>query len=68
MQTLFSTLIKTIIVAPYLFNVKTLIGRQIGMIRGFTGLYITQYSSIAEKEYTYFMGHARRAMGIDLAL
>ncbi|MFH1101813.1 MAG: hypothetical protein V1726_07240 [Methanobacteriota archaeon] len=59
---------KTIIVDPYPFNVKTLMGRQIGMMRGFTGLYITQYSSIAEKEYTYFIGHARRATGMDLAL
>ena len=59
---------KTIIVDPYPFGIKTLTGRQFGMMRGFTGIYITQHSNVASKDYTYFMGHARNAIGYDLSL
>jgi len=58
----------TTIIDPYPFNVKTLTGRQIGMMRGFTGLYITQYSTIAHKDFTYFMGYAKGVMGYDLSI
>jgi hypothetical protein len=59
---------QTIILDPNPFNIKTLTGRQIGMMRGFTGFYIVQHSTIADKEYTFFIGHARAIRGVDLAL
>jgi len=58
----------TMIVDPYPFNVKTLTSRQFGMMRGFTGLYITQYSTTAHKDFTYFIGSAKNAMGYDLSI
>ncbi len=58
----------TIIVDPYPFNVKTLTSRQCGMMRGFTGLYITQYSTTAHKDFTYFIGSAKNAMGFDFSI
>ena len=58
----------TIIVDPYPFSVKTLVGRQVGVMRGFNGFYITQLSTIANKQFTYFMGYARNAIGYDLPL
>ena len=58
----------TMIVDPSPFNVKTLTSRQCGIMRGFTGLYITQYSTTAHKDFTFFIGSAKNAMGFDLSL
>jgi len=57
----------TSIMDPYPFSIKTMTGRQVGLLRGFTGVYITQHSNMANKDYTYFMGHARCVLGYDFS-
>ena len=59
---------RTIIVDPYPFNIKTLGGRQIGLMRNFAGIYIYRHSTIFDKSYTFFIGYAAGIMGFDLSI
>jgi hypothetical protein len=48
------------------FTKKHLGGRQIGVMKGFRGIYIDFKSKITDKTYLFFMGNAERANGIEL--
>ncbi len=59
---------RTIILKPFRFNVKNLVGNQFGFMSKFTGIYIHISRTIPEKSYTFFMGTAKNAMGINFML
>jgi hypothetical protein len=59
---------RTIIIDPYPFSIKTLTGRQIGLMANFIGLYIHRSGPIADKAITFFFGYAKTIRGFDLSL
>ena len=58
---------RTIIIDPYPFSIRTLTGRQIGMMTGFVGVYIHRYSSFSNNAQTFFLGYAGTVRGFDLS-
>ena len=58
---------RTIIIDPYPFSIKTLTGRQIGLMTNFIGLYIHRSGNIADKAITFFVGYAKTIRGFDLS-
>lgn len=57
----------TLIIDPYPFNLKTIKGRQIGLMTNFVGLYIYRHSSITEHSYTFFFGKTSTIRGFDFS-
>ena len=58
---------RTLIIDPYPFQIKTLSGRQIGMMVNFAGVYVYRHSTITDKSYTFFLGYANYIGGFDLS-
>jgi hypothetical protein len=58
---------RTIIIDPYPFSIKTLTGRQIGLMANFIGLYIHRSGPIADKAITFVVGYAKTIRGFDLS-
>ena len=58
---------RTIIIDPYPFSIKTLTGRQIGLMANFIGLYIHRSGGISDKAMTFFIGYAQTIRGFDLS-
>ena len=56
---------KTFILRPFKLDNKVLTGTQFGFMRKFTGIYIHISRTIPEKSYTFFMGTAKNAFGLD---
>jgi len=59
---------RTVIIDLYPFHIKTLSGRQVGMMINFAGLYIYRHSTIPPKSYTFFMGKTAAVRGFDLSI
>jgi hypothetical protein len=57
---------RTVIIDRHPFNIKRLSGTQVGLMKGFTGVYFDIESERTGKTYTFFMGRAVRAFGIEL--
>ncbi len=58
---------RTIIIDPYPFSIRTLTGRQIGIMTNFVGVYIHRYSSFTNNAQTFFFGYAGTVRGFDLS-
>jgi hypothetical protein len=58
---------RTIILDPHPFSIKTLTGRQIGLMANFIGLYIHRSGNIGDKAITFFFGYANTIRGLDLS-
>jgi hypothetical protein len=58
---------RTIIIDPYPFSVRSLTGRQIGIMTNFIGLYIHLSGSISDKAKTFFFGYTGIVRGFDLS-
>jgi hypothetical protein len=58
---------RTIILDPHPFSIKTLTGRQIGLMANFIGLYIHRSGTIGDKAITFFIGYANTIRGFDLS-
>jgi hypothetical protein len=56
----------TVILKPFALDYMILKGGQIGMMTRFLGFHITSCTKLPCKSYTFFMGTAKRAIGIDL--
>jgi len=59
---------KTLVFKPSPFNIELLHGRQIGIMTHFFGIYIFVSQPIPQKCWTFFMGSARRVVGLDFTL
>ena len=59
---------KTLVFKPSPFNIEFLHGRQIGMMNHFFGIYIFVSQPTPQKCWTFFMGSARRVVGVDFTL
>ena len=57
---------RTIILKPLALKMKVLKGSQFGMMTRFTGAYIYVARKFPQKSYTFFMGIARHASGIQM--
>jgi len=57
---------RTIILKPLALKMKVLKGSQFGMMTRFTGAYIYIARKFPQKSYTFFMGIARHASGIQM--
>ena len=57
---------KTIILQPLKLNMKVLRGAQVGLMTGFTGLYLSISRGFLKESYTMFMGIARHINGLQL--
>jgi hypothetical protein len=58
---------RTIIFDLYPFSIRTLTGRQIGLMTDFIGLYIHRSGPIGDKAITFFFGYAQTIRGFDLS-
>ena len=58
---------RTLIIQPLKFKIKLLRGTQFGFMNKFTGIYLNIKRSLPEKSYTFFMGMARTARGMDFS-
>jgi hypothetical protein len=58
---------RTIIFDLYPFSIRTLTGRQVGLMTDFIGLYIHRSGTIGDKAITFFFGYAQTIRGIDLS-
>jgi hypothetical protein len=58
---------RTMILDLYPFSIKTLTGRQIGIMADFIGIYIHRSGNIADKALTFFFGYANTIRGLDLS-
>jgi hypothetical protein len=58
---------RTVIVDLLPFNVETLTGRQIGIMRRFFGIYIYRYNAITDESCTFIFGHAAKIRGLELS-
>lgn len=56
---------RTLILKPFKLDSDILTGTQFGFMRKFTGIYIHISRTIPEKSYTFFMGTAKNAIGLD---
>ena len=59
---------RTVIIDLYPFSVKSLTGRQVGVMRNFGGLYIHRQSTLWDKSWTVMMGRANTVRGFDLSV
>ena len=57
---------KTVIVQPFSLKLDVLRGKQFGLMRGFTGIYINIYRGFGRLGHTYFIGMAKNARGFDI--
>lgn len=57
---------KTVMVDPYPFQMKVLNGWQLGMMRGFSGVYVYMPDTTSGRYNTFFVGFAAHARGMDL--
>ena len=57
---------RTIIITPLAFKMKILKGRQFGFMRNFFGIYLFIARKLPEKSYTFFIGTAQKARGIEV--
>ena len=57
---------KTVIVRWLPFHVKTLTGVQLGFMTNFFGIYIYIAKPLPKKSFTFFMGFARHATGVEV--
>jgi hypothetical protein len=58
---------RTIIVKPLALSLKILRGRQIGIMTGFFGVYLSVSRGFLSNSYTFFMGTAKHINGIDFS-
>jgi len=58
---------RTIIFDLYPFSIRTLTGRQVGLMTDFIGLYIHRSGTITDKAITFFFGYAHTIRGFDLS-
>jgi hypothetical protein len=58
---------KTIIVKPITLSLKTLTGRQIGIMTGFFGIYLSVSRGFLSSSYKFFIGTAKHINGFDLS-
>lgn len=59
----------TLIIRPLALMSSELIrGRQFGVMTGFTGFYINIVRAFPEQSYTFFIGMARHANGVELSV
>jgi hypothetical protein len=59
---------RTVIIDLYPFSVKSLTGRQIGVMRNFAGLYVHRQSTLWDKSWTVMAGRAATVRGFDLSV
>jgi hypothetical protein len=57
---------RTIILKPLALKLRILKGSQFGMVSRFTGMFIYVARKFPQKSYTFFMGMAKRANGIQM--
>jgi hypothetical protein len=57
---------RTIILKPLALKMRVLKGSQFGVMTRFTGLYMYTARKFPQKSYTFFMGIARRANGLQM--
>lgn len=57
---------RTVIIRWLPFHVKTLTGVQMGFMTNFLGIYIYIAKPLPKKSFTFFMGFARHAAGIEI--
>ncbi len=57
---------RTIILKPLALKMRVLKGSQFGVMTRFTGMFIYSARKFPQKSYTFFMGIARRASGIQM--
>ncbi len=55
----------TFVFTPFKLNTRFYHGRQIGVLRGFRGIYLYFAKSFPEKSTTFFMGRAKSVKGIQ---
>ncbi len=58
---------RTIILDLYPFSIRTLTGRQVGLMTDFIGLYIHRSGAIGDKAITFLFGYAKTIRGFDLS-
>jgi hypothetical protein len=58
---------RTIIVKPLALSLKILRGRQVGIMTGFFGIYLSVSRGFLSNSYTFFMGTARHINGFDFS-
>jgi len=58
---------KTIIVKPITLSLKILTGRQVGIMTGFFGIYLSVSRGFLSNNYKFFMGTAKHINGFDLS-
>jgi hypothetical protein len=56
---------RTIIVKPLALSMKILRGRQVGIMTGFLGMYLSVSRGFLSNSYTFFIGRARHINGFD---
>ena len=57
---------RTLILKPLALKMKILKGSQVGMMTRFTGAYIYVARKFPQKSYTFFMGLAKQASGLQM--
>ncbi|KYK31925.1 MAG: hypothetical protein AYK22_07650 [Thermoplasmatales archaeon SG8-52-3] len=57
---------RTIILKPLALKFRVLKGSQVGMISRFTGMFFYVARKIPQKSYTFFIGFAKRANGLQI--
>lgn len=57
---------RTIILKPLALKLRVLKGSQFGMVSRFTGMFIYVARKFPQKSYTFFMGMAKRASGLQM--
>ena len=58
---------KTIIVKPITLSLKILTGRQVGVMTGFFGIYLSASRGFLTNNYNFFIGTAKHINGFDLS-
>ena len=58
---------RTVIIDPYPFSIRSLTGRQFGLMTNFAGIYIYRHSTLTDKTYTFILGHVGSVRGFDLS-
>lgn len=58
---------KTIIVKPITLSLKILTGRQVGIMSGFFGVYISVSKGFLSSNYKFFIGTAKHINGFDFS-
>ena len=58
---------RTVMMDPYPFQMKVLNGWQLGIMRGFSGVYVYMPDTTSSRYNTFFIGFASHARGMDIA-